>query len=66
MSYKIVETGNGAELRDNNGSTVYEWEEGWQWPDSDAIEAMIDDAGFGEPQKSFFRTLFLSPEIERD
>lgn len=51
-------------LVDAQGTEIYNWGTGgWEWPDEDAVIAMIDDAGIGNPQKSFFATAFLGPEI---
>ena len=64
MSYAVERHDDGDKLVDNNDNVVYEWDGGYNWPDDDAVSAMIDDARIGEPQKSFFETVFLGPEID--
>jgi len=63
--YDIIENDVGeVVLVDPEGSEVYNWgADGWQWPDDAAIEAMIADAGISNPQKAFFATAFLGPDI---
>ena len=65
MAFKIVKSEDGDRLQDSSGDVIYEWESGFTWPDEDAIDAIIDDAGIGEPQKSVLKTLFNGPKIER-
>ena len=46
------------------GEEIYNWGyQGYEWPSEDAIEALLDDAGIGSPQKSVFATLFIGPDI---
>ena len=66
MTYTIKKGDEEDELIDAQGRVVYQWDGSYQWPDPDAIEAMIDDAGIDDPQKSFFEVLLLGPEIYRD
>lgn len=62
--YEIKTNADGNHVLVNyQGREVYEWgPDGYSWPDKDALEAVMENANLGNPQKAFFATMFLGPK----
>lgn len=63
MTYKLEVYDNG--IRVMSGETeIYRSEETWSLPNEDALEAILEDANFGNPQREAMKAAFGL--IERD
>lgn len=67
MRYKLVrdeETGRAKRL-ESDGETIWEYNSGgFSIQDPNFLEAILDDANFGQPQKDALRALVIGPDEE--
>ena len=67
MRYTLIrdeESRDAKRLENSDGETIWEPDGRWSMHDDDYLNAIIDDADFGQPQKDALRALLVGVEEE--
>lgn len=57
MSYTLTETDDGASITNPDGTEIWSDTVPYEWPNDAALEAILNDANFGSPQRAAIKAV---------